>query len=561
MPSEPRESPEDLAETRRFLSQASARTNAKKEKEKPKEKAKGVPAPARVALPTFDMATGGAFDGLNADLASNSDQATPSSVPAQGMAPPAQAQAPAPPGAAQQAQPAPNPTLLKTLGVLVSGHEAANSHTARGLPDKPWQAETAGDDEVQAAADAYQAGTDATGSQQAVDKAIAGPQAATAKAAMTADEEAQKKYLADQAQIQKDIETAKNQYMATVDDLKNTRIHSWWSTAGVGASILGIISQTLAGGLQGLAGTTGETPLDRIINRDMEEQRLELEKKKSVVSASQNLYGQLLDQLKDRTLTEQAFRQIAIHSTAERLKNQALVFGGDLQVKANADKATAALTQKYVENLNKANENIARGGGHGSQKFGVGAAGIEHFAEYYKNNPEAAEKLISKISYARAAKTAMDQVIPLIGATVKGPDGRRVFVAKSPKALDALSKDQKLEISQNMAHAVLNIAKYADFGALSEGDKALADSVSGAEGNWMAYVSGKLGISSYSAMYKRIETFKRNVDNDLKARVGVLEVPVGPEGRLQKLKYDPDWETGTDEASRIAKEAAKKGGR
>lgn len=148
-------------------------------------------------------------------------------------------------------------------------------------------------------------------------------------------------------------ETQKTQafdtYLRTVNDLKDTHIYNWYSDASTGGKILGILSQALAGGFQGLSGQSGPTPLDRIIDQDLNVQRLKLQQKNDVASQAGNLYKTLDESLKNRVLTENAMRDIAYNSVEKRVKAMAAAQGVN-QADANYQKFLADIDQKRADN-------------------------------------------------------------------------------------------------------------------------------------------------------------------------------------------------------------------
>lgn len=196
---------------------------------------------------------------------------------------------------------------------------------------------------------ATQAGLEAAGSER-------DQQLATAKAEIPiykqrlADLTAQQGHLSEvmaKATAQKD--DALNRTLAAADDLKNTHIYNWWAQAGTGATILGVISQALAGGLQGLTGSSGPTALDKVIEQDLQVQKLNYQQKSDVAQQSRSLYGQLMDNLKDTVMVESAMRDIAYNSTLERLKSVAGTLGMG-KVKSQYDAMVAQVTQKLADN-------------------------------------------------------------------------------------------------------------------------------------------------------------------------------------------------------------------
>lgn len=88
----------------------------------------------------------------------------------------------------------------------------------------------------------------------------------------------------------------------TSDDAANAQINDFWADKTTGGRILGIISQALAGASNGLSGQPGApTPLDRIIQADLEKQRINLNQKTTTAYREQGILGLMQKQF-DSTL-------------------------------------------------------------------------------------------------------------------------------------------------------------------------------------------------------------------------------------------------------------------
>ena len=110
-----------------------------------------------------------------------------------------------------------------------------------------------------------------------------------------------------------------DEYIRASDDFSKTRIYNWWGEAGTGAKSLGIISQFMAGALQGLTGNIGaSTPMDRVIEQDLAMQKANLGKKSEAVGIKRGLYSDLMDRFKNEQQADEAFRTVAWNSTLQR---------------------------------------------------------------------------------------------------------------------------------------------------------------------------------------------------------------------------------------------------
>lgn len=474
-----------------------------------------------------------------------------------------------------------NPQLAQSLGALMVHHEAINA-----VPTDPQGAVVAartairrgerkaiglGNQTKRAGAEALEMGKQAIATQQVHDEKLAGLQSEEAKKASEADATAQKDYLADVDKIKKDIEVAKNEYMTSVDALKNTRVQSWWSTAGTGASVLGLISQALAGGMQGLTGQGGPTFLDRVIDQEMQRQRLELEKRTKVASASQNLYSELMTQFKDRTLAEQAFRQIAYHSTAERMKNMELTLGSS-QAKANAEKAMNGLYQKQAELVSTVNQhmatNIMQGVGDesqaimkgasvqaeldnaklahdkkGNQKYMEGLTGIPGSevilqAIHDTEGPEAVQGVVKKWNAATHIEKNAKTIANLLRT-----QGERV--SKDGVKEKMSHAEWSARIDQNLMQIENDLATVGNLGAISASDERLVTAIAGLKGGWANLLVSKLNPYGRdenelaAALDRLAEASRARVITELNSRRGEgvsLKLPGGEEELIAKMQ-------------------------
>jgi hypothetical protein len=205
-------------------------------------------------------------------------------------------------------------------------------------------------------------GLTAATAQETQDLAVAGAQAPTDQAQLGKLDELDRHFAAVNTESERQRKTQNDHYMGAVQDYQGAHIYNWYQNAGTGATILGLISQTLAGGLQGGFGMTGPTPLDKVIDRDLAEQKLNIDLKKDKASTQGNLYHDLQQDFKDNVVAEGAFRAIAYNSFAERLKTQAAALGSG-QAKTNKEKTLAVLYQQMADNQAKVSGYIEPGAG------------------------------------------------------------------------------------------------------------------------------------------------------------------------------------------------------
>lgn len=360
------------------------------------------------------------------------------------------------------------------------------------------------------------------------------------------------------AQAEQERQRGVDKYLGAVNDLKNTSVYNWWGQASTGAKVLGVLSQALAGGLQGLQGNNGPTPLDKVIDDDIKYQMAELGRKSDVARQSGGVLNQLSTDLKDRVAVEAGMRDIAYNSALQRLKSLAASQGGESNV--NYQKSVAAVLQSKANNQDKVLEFYANLGiesaktqannqgfyqnlwGQQQAEAGkleqakaaarpeAGLVNVPGFELYAKAFPAPAQKLKEQIDGGEAAKSAVRDIQKRI--LVRDKDGKQTFKT-------SFAPDDKAAMDQAISQAILEVKNIQALGAISEGDKQLASATIGANSDWGSQFMRSIGITSYPAMYQRLNKFIENTDKKLATSVGRITVP-GSDGRMQRLTYTPD---------------------
>lgn len=280
-----------------------------------------------------------------------------------------------------------SPELMKLMGAMLTTAPDADKHPIPGqapaAPAEQSQGQTQSgvpQGSQQAAMDTIEGGQKT--SSDLAENALQGQEVAT-KAGMQAVD-AQKKASIDEARakqptldalksqidafdttftsamgkVEARTEQAFNNYLAAVNDYKDTHVYSWWHDASTGAAVLGMISQVLAGGLQGLTGNIGAaTPLDKIIDRDWDTKQAALQQKGNIAGQAKGLYSDLQAQLKDEVAVQGAVRDIAYQSTIKRLEIIANTTT-DQKEKANALAMKAKLLQDHAAHRSQVLENL-----------------------------------------------------------------------------------------------------------------------------------------------------------------------------------------------------------
>lgn len=360
------------------------------------------------------------------------------------------------------------------------------------------------------------------------------------------------------AQAEQERQAGLDNYLGAVSDLQHTTVYNWYAKADTGAKILGILSQALAGGLQGLQGRSGPTPMDKVIDDDIRQQQMELSRKSDVARQRAGAYSQLQDALKDTVAVEAGMRDLAYNSAKERLKALAASQGGEAN--ANYQKALAMIEQSHAANTSKIQQFYAQAGLDSARQAAgtqfnynslwgqqaadaakaatskkedtsYGVVNVPGFEYYSKQAPAEAAKLKGAIDSAESAKALIGD---LANKIVVRKEGDKVIY----KSDNLFSKDDKAAMDQIINQAILRVKDASKLGALSESDKQLAEASVGADNSWGARFMRELGFTSYDAMYKRLQQSAKTIDRDLSTSVGRIVIDT-PQGR-RRLTYTPD---------------------
>ena len=270
-----------------------------------------------------------------------------------------------------------------------------------------------------------------------------------------------------------------NTYLQATDDFKKTRIYNWWEHASTGSMILGLLSQIAAGAANGLAGQPGApTPMDRVIERDLERQKMGLQQKSDNVQNARGVYNDLRGMIKDTVSTDAAFREIAYASVKARADglaaatNDAAAKGKYLQISADMDrkigegrvKAQAYISEKSTKDAfaksgiaaefaSLFNSRDAAGPKTGT----VGMSDVEGDTEAYLKQDPAGFNALSKRT--TGGKNALNSIVDLSG--LLGDKTLR----------DSMSTaDFNAKANMQLSSFMTSMNSMVELGALSEGD-------------------------------------------------------------------------------------------
>jgi hypothetical protein len=111
-------------------------------------------------------------------------------------------------------------------------------------------------------------------------------------------------------------------------------------TLGIGAVLGGMMA-----GLQGSGENKFMDHIDRLVDRDVNDQRSAIESKRVAVNARQNMYGQLLQQTGDRRLADMQLRNLQLEAIKQETKAKADALKTP-EILAQSDKIRAAIDLK-----------------------------------------------------------------------------------------------------------------------------------------------------------------------------------------------------------------------
>lgn len=252
------------------------------------------------------------------------------------------------------------------------------------------------------------------------------------------------------------------------------------------------ISAGIAGALMGLLGKpeAGVQLVDGILNREIEAQRLALEKKKDNVRAQQSLYGQALAAFGDQAAAKSAARsallentrrqvQEAISRSQGRAESVQRLMGLDVQLqKQQQDERAnfANITQdKVVEGQQFAQKHLVGGASGGLTQ----AKALELWGKVHKGNERTPE-----------AQAALARIITGQGFSIEpeGAKGKPATTLTEAAKTDAQKRATAAEAAAARVDKLLVLAKKAEGRSLTYADKADA-----------AYTRGQL-MTEISAM-------------------------------------------------------------
>lgn len=345
-------------------------------------------------------------------------------------------------------------------------------------------------------------------------------------------------------EVRQKTQSAYDQYLKVTDDYKNTHVYNWWEKASTGATVAGLISQFLAGGLQGLTGQLGApTPLDKVIEHDIQLQRMNIAQKGEVAGQARGLYMDLKSQFKDEVVAEGAMREIAYASTIKRL--EAIAGGlGDEGAKAKAQKAIQDLTAKVASLKSETLVHLANVAQNGAMQ----QAGIyENMAGLWGNqaNVEAAAAAknqgmtagVSGIKYAEYLSDTQKEKL----SEQKSAAGKLLQTTKQLQDLmqnkSSMDPAEYMNAKDQLIKEMVLAKKNTDaLGAISKADMSLAEGTIGASGGFMDSMKRLARLDSDPDQVKRLAKFYISTKAGWDKKVSSYEVVDKATGKRIKLR-------------------------
>lgn len=280
---------------------------------------------------------------------------------------------------------------------------------------------------------------------------------------------------ADSKMAKEHLEQARNSYMGAVDNASKLRVYDWWANKSTGAKILGVISQVLAGGVQGLTGQLGaDTPLDRIIKQDIQLQIHNAELTQQDAQNKKSLYAELKDQIKDQGQAYAAAMEAAYKTTMQRLDIIAKQMGTQ-EALTNAEKAKAELGEKVAQFSLKALDSQRTSATQYAMANGQSRAAWTGMALGFQ---ESQSKLRQAAAVAAQNANALQPQIQtkMVEKTSEG----KMAIDGIDALMDGIKNGSNwTDVQSQTANLAMTLGKFKEAGALSGGDLALIETILG----------------------------------------------------------------------------------
>lgn len=355
----------------------------------------------------------------------------------------------------------------------------------------------------------------------AEDARVAEAQANPWRGLMVEVDDLQSKHKQAQAMGEKNAMKAYDNYLRSVDDFSQQRVYNWWGEAGTGAKVLGVLSQMFAGAAQGLSGQSGPTPLDRVIEQDLQLQKMGLDKKGQDVANTRGVYSDLKAQLKDESAAYGAALEIAYTSTLRRAEiivhanptaaNQAALAQLEQHIMA---KRAAMRQERYADY-------VKNGMTQAMQEAGVATQWGGLWNDRLTNDQQALLKAQAGIKGGVAGVAGSEYLDPTPKADLgKAVGNGKAAIATLGKMGSLLAErqagrlglaDYQTGLKQELATFQGAMKDVLGLGALSGPDQTLLEDLAGVNGKWLENLGPGKSLDNLAQRLNRAQKIVRTL--------------------------------------------------
>jgi hypothetical protein len=222
------------------------------------------------------------------------------------------------------------------------------------------------------------------------------------------------------------------QMLDSANDVAQAAPHDFWADKSTSSRIFGILSQIAGGMANGLANQPGQpTPLDRVIQRDLDQQRLEFAQKSQTGNQASGIYNDLVKATGSTTEAYGALRVAAykrVLGQIEELKTQ----NPALKESAELAATEASINQKLTDTLSATAKQLGETGINAQKNALTNATSIANNDADNATQLKVADK--NAAAKLGAAKAANDDTYERDGIVVV-PNKQPIPIPKSNAAI------------------------------------------------------------------------------------------------------------------------------
>lgn len=337
----------------------------------------------------------------------------------------------------------------------------------------------------------------------------------------------------------------RDEWLRAADDYGQTKTYDWWGSRNTGGQVLGLISQIFAGAAQGLNGSSGPTPLDRIVERGFQEHQANLAMKQQNVANKKGIYQEALAVTKDQQAALMLAKDVAYDSTKKRIEAMAAKMGG-AEAAARAQEAIASLEMARAQNRqkmaiywnDKETDNAFRAAGLAQQWAALGAQRDAVMAKQQLSmiqgvtgvkgsevlDETTKRTLATKLGMTKTVTNKIDAMVEQLApsSNVKGSRGTTKLEAGQGKGWLDFFRDNDQAANDLLAayKEALNLGA-----AMSESEKKMAVAAQGgASFNELSGLLNAIGFKTYAELATRLKSLKMRINDKARQEVGAISV-------------------------------------